>query len=371
MLCQIVPERWIDVLILGIETSCDETAAAIVRDGNEVVANVISSQIAKHAAYGGVIPELAAREHLKAMQPVVDTALREADLSLEQIDGIAVTAHPGLLPALLVGISFAKGLAASLEVPLVGVNHFTAHIYGAFLGQAERLTNPETFPILAVVVSGGHTALVLLQDDGTAEVIGQTLDDASGEAFDKAAKIIGLGYPGGPVMDRLATKGDRSAIQFPRGLVGGGGAPLRPKDRFNFSFSGVKTSLLYHCKKLEPLPEQFREEDIPQPWLDTIASFQESIIDVLVRKTKWAAEHYQARTVVLCGGVACNSRLRAAMTDAADSWDLVIAPPKYCTDNAAMIAGLGYHELKSGKRSDWDLDAGARLPRFDRVSFVR
>ncbi|HAR66374.1 MAG TPA: tRNA (adenosine(37)-N6)-threonylcarbamoyltransferase complex transferase subunit TsaD [Lentisphaeria bacterium] len=358
------------MLILGLETSCDETAAAIVRDGQDVLANVISSQIAKHAAYGGVIPELAAREHLKAVQPVVELALREAGIEASDLDGIAVTSHPGLLPALIVGISYAKGLAASLEKPLIGINHFTAHIYGAFLEKSEKLRSSQSYPILSLVVSGGHTALVLIRQDGSTEVVGQTLDDAAGEAFDKAARIMNLGYPGGPLIDRLARRGDPTSHRFPRGLLGGGGTPLRDEDRLNFSFSGVKTSLLYHCRKLDPLPDDCTEASMPQPWLDTIAAFQQAIVDVLVRKTTWAVEKYDAKTVVLCGGVACNSQLRTAMTDAFSDRELLIAAPKYCTDNAAMIAGLGYHELAAGARSGWDLDATARLPELDHVSFT-
>jgi N6-L-threonylcarbamoyladenine synthase len=357
------------MLVLGIETSCDETAVAIVESGHLVRANVVSSQIAKHAEYGGVIPELAAREHLRAVTPVVDLALHEAGVSLDDIGGIAVTHTPGLLPALLVGLSYGKGLAAARKLPFIGINHIMAHVYGAFIDAESALRSPQSYPILALIVSGGHTMLVLIDEQGNCQTLGQTLDDAAGEAFDKAARIIGLGYPGGPVIDRLAKRGDREALRFPRGLMGAGGTPLTPENRYNFSFSGVKTSLLHRLRDLSPLPESIAESALPQEWLDAIASYQEAIVDALVRKSMWAVKAFDVKTLVLCGGVACNSRLREAMGEAANC-ELRIAPPKYCTDNGAMIAGLAWHYLRRGQKHGYDLDAVPRMAPFTTVPFT-
>jgi N6-L-threonylcarbamoyladenine synthase len=337
-----------------------------------VRANVVSSQIAKHAEYGGVIPELAAREHLRAVTPVVDLALQEAGVSMNDVGGIAVTHTPGLLPALLVGLTYAKGLAAARKLPFIGINHIMAHIYGAFIDAESALRSSQSYPILALIVSGGHTILVLIDEQGNCRTLGQTLDDAAGEAFDKAARIIGLGYPGGPVMDRLAKRGNRETVRFPRGLMGAGGTPLTPENRYNFSFSGVKTSLLHRTRELTPLPDTLAESELPQEWLNVIASYQEAIVDALVSKSIWAVSAFAVRTVVLCGGVACNSRLREAVADAANSagCELHIAPPKYCTDNGAMIAGLGYHYLRRGESHDYDLDAIPRMPPFTTVPFT-
>ena len=346
---------------------------AVVDDGHDVRSSIISSQIAKHARYGGVIPELAAREHLPALQPVAAQALAAAEADWDSIEGIAVTHAPGLTPALLVGLSYAKGIAAARGLPFVAVNHFTAHIFGSFIEHRERLRDPAAYPIVALVVSGGHTALVRIDADGSAALLGQTLDDAAGEAFDKAAKILNLGYPGGPVVDRLAALGDRSAYDFPRGLTPGGGSPLSPENRLNFSFSGLKTSLLTHLGRLtgqNVKPGAIVE--LPEAEMhNTLASFQEAVVDVLVRKTRWAAEDAGAPTVALCGGVACNSRLRAAMTEAITTdRALYIAPPKYCTDNAAMIAGLGYYLLQAGEHASFAVDAVPRLGAFTRVPFA-
>ncbi len=340
--------------ILGIETSCDETAAAVVRAGVDVLGNTVASQVTLHADYGGVVPELAAREHVRAMQPVVDGALSAAGCELRMIDAVAVTSGPGLVPALLVGVSYAKGLAAALDCPFVGINHFNAHIYGAFFGRHEILSDRARFPLLALVVSGGHTALVLLQADGRTMIVGRTLDDAAGEAYDKAAKILDLGYPGGPVIDRLAGEGNPRAYVFPRGLTGGGGKPVRPENRFNFSFSGVKTALLYTVRDHPP-----DSSDLA----DLAASYQAAIVDVLVRKTRAAAREFGATTVCLCGGVACNRELRFRMASAMEEMgrELVLAEPRYCTDNAAMVAGLAYHCVRRGIRSGFDLNVSARL----------
>lgn len=353
------------MIVLGIETSCDETAASLVEDGRRVLSNVVSSQVRLHAAYGGVIPELAAREHLRGIAPVVETALAEAECAVASIDAVAVTAGPGLIPALLVGNAYAKGLAAARGCAFVGVNHFLAHIYGAFLGREDDVPAvPSSFPLLALVVSGGHTALVVIRRDGTAEIIGSTLDDAAGEAFDKAAKILNLGYPGGPVIDRLARQGRPGTYDFPRGLTGGGGRPLKPENRFHFSFSGVKTALLYAVRDRELSDSELA---------DVAADYQQAVVDVLVTKTRWAAEAYGIRTVCACGGVVCNSRLRAELESAAAraGWQLILAAPRYCTDNAAMVAGLAFHYLRRGPASCLDLGVEARLPRdLGRIPFV-
>ncbi|MCQ2397217.1 MAG: tRNA (adenosine(37)-N6)-threonylcarbamoyltransferase complex transferase subunit TsaD [Lentisphaeria bacterium] len=341
--------------ILGIESSCDETAASVVQDGHVVLSNVISSQIKLHAAYGGVIPELAAREHLKNVYPVVEAALREAGKSVEELDGMAVTSHPGLIPALLVGNAYAKGLSAAAGLPIVGVNHFQGHLYAAFLEHPEALDAPENYPILGVVVSGGHTALVLLQEDGRAQIVGTTLDDAAGEALDKAAKILNLGYPGGPIIDRLAKLGDERKYDFPRGLVGAAGKPVPAEHKYDVSFSGVKTALLY----------QVRERTLSDSELnDIVASYQAAVMGVLVTKAIMAAHDCGAKLVCLCGGVACNSYLRAQMQAACErrGMKLLLTPPKYCTDNAAMIAGLGYHYHKFNFHSGVDMPVSARLP---------
>ena len=327
-------------LILGIETSCDETAAAVVANGCEVCSNIVASQIAKHAPFGGVIPELAAREHLKNIPKVVSAALREADAKIADISAVAVTNGPGLLPALLVGLNYAKGIAAAHKLPLIGINHFLAHIYGVFLEFGpDLLTKQETYPILALVVSGGHTSLVLIDETGGVDIIGSTIDDAAGEAFDKGAKLLSLGYPGGPVIEKIAKKGDPAKFAFPRPLTGTTGKPLSAEHRFNFSFSGIKTSLLYHCQKYD------KECNLEGELLyDTVASYQAAIVDVLTMKTVKAAEHFAVKSVLLCGGVACNSALRDSLRSALSDTpaEFYLAPPKYCTDNAAMIAGIGH-----------------------------
>lgn len=340
--------------ILGLESSCDETAASVVKDGHEVMSNAISSQIDKHAAYGGVIPELAAREHLTNLRIVLNQALSDAGLELKDLDGIAVTNHPGLLPALLVGTSFASGLASSLNIPIVGVNHLIAHIYASFIERQDVLNNGDK-SVTALLVSGGHTQIIILNRDGKCEIVGSTIDDAAGEAFDKAAKILGLPYPGGPVIDKMAVGGDVKAIDFPRPLKG------KKEHRFNFSFSGLKTSLLYKVKDRELSPEELK---------NTLASYQEAIVDVLCHKTFDAAKKYNSDHIVVCGGVACNSALRKRLQEKAakNGKEVILTPPKYCTDNAAMIAAVGYHQIKSGKY-DQCVEAIPRAPLISEVPF--
>lgn len=356
-------------LILGIESSCDETAVAIVENGYRVVGNAVATQIAKHAVHGGVVPELAAREHLTALDIVLQDALKQANCSLSDINGIAVTQGPGLIPALLVGINFAKGLAINMRRPLIGVNHFIAHIYGAFLDNGQGvLESPESYPILALVVSGGHTSLLLITEDGTATHLGGTIDDAAGEALDKAAKLLDLGYPGGPAIQRAAEGGDSHRFYFPRPLTGAAGKALPPEHKFNFSFSGIKTALLYHVERTIEA-EGAISDSMRQ---DTVASFQEAVVDVLAKKTMLAVKTFQPKTVVAAGGVACNSLLRERLTQIMPSHiKLCLAERKYCTDNAAMVAGLGYHYYKKGLFSELNFDAYARLPQISQVVFVK
>ncbi len=354
-------------LTLGIESSCDETAASVVEDGKKILSNVVASQIAKHAAYGGVIPELAAREHLTAITPVVTAALKDAGVKPSQLSAVGVTHAPGLIPALLMGITYAKGFAAANRLPLIGINHFLGHIYGAFVGEEApyRFDDPGLYPMLATVVSGGHTSLVVITPDGQSHVVGTTLDDAAGEAFDKAAKLLNLGYPGGPIIERLAKNGNPGKYHFPRSLTGGAGKPVAPENRFNFSFSGLKTSLLYHVRDAGGA-EAISETEL----YDCLASYQEAIVDVLCTKAYEAAAWYKVKSVVLCGGVACNGAIRARFEQMAPKNIITLmAPKKYCTDNAAMISGLTYFYLRAGVFHDLQLDAQARLSQNVQLPF--
>ena len=355
-------------LILGIESSCDETAAAVVKDGSEVLGDCVASQIERHAVHGGVVPELAAREHLVAARPVLDTALKNAGVTYSDLDAVAVTNGPGLMPALLVGLNLAKGVAIGHNLPLIGINHFIAHIYASFLeGGAVDLQKKETYPILALVVSGGHTALLLIDETGQAKLVGTTIDDAAGEALDKAAKMLDLGYPGGPVIQRTAESGDASRFRFPRSLTGQGGKAVSPEHKLNFSFSGVKTALLYHIQREEKAGNPMEGQLL----YDTVASYQEAIVDVLCIKTAAAAKKYDVRTVVLCGGVACNSVLRERLPKALPpTATLRLAERKYCTDNASMVGGLAHYYFERGEFSPLNIDAFARLPLISKVPFV-
>ncbi len=351
-------------LILGIESSCDETAAAVIEDGFTVRSSVIASQIATHAPHGGVVPELAAREHLKALRPVVTSALEQAGITLADLDAVAVTQGPGLIPALLVGLNYAKGLAVGNDLPLIGVNHFMAHIYGAFLdGGAGELVSPESYPMLALVVSGGHTSLVLVESNGEARQLGCTIDDAAGEALDKGAKLLGLPYPGGPSIQKAAANGDPEKYDFPRPLTGAAGKALSQENLYNFSFSGIKTALLYHLNG--------KDINDPQLVADTAASYQRAVVDCLVRKTLKAAKDHSARTIVVAGGVACNAELRRMMAEKLPKGiKLKIAKPVFCTDNAAMVGGIAWHSFRRNEFSALDMDSFARLPRFVRVPFI-
>jgi len=323
------------LLVLGIETSCDETSAAVVRDGRQVLSNVIASQVDLHAPFGGVVPEIAARRHIESIGFIVNEALSQSGIMFEDIDAYAVANGPGLAGALLVGLNYAKGLAYAANKPLVGVHHIEAHVCANFIDVDDGVLSP---PFLSLVVSGGHTSILAVDSYDSYRVLGTTRDDAAGEAFDKIARILGLPYPGGPQIDRLARGGDADAVHFPRAKM----------DGYDFSFSGLKTAVMQYRAK-------FPNTDVA----DVAASFQKAVVGVLVDKTIDACEAYGFDTVVLAGGVACNAGLRAAMQAACDSKGRRIFMPKsvYCTDNAAMIACRGYYRLQSGACDGWGLNA--------------
>jgi N6-L-threonylcarbamoyladenine synthase len=321
------------LIILGIETSCDETAAAVVKDGSHILSSVISSQVNIHHRYGGVVPELASRKHIEAIVPVVDDALSEAGMTLKDIEAVAATRGPGLVGALLVGFSFAKSLAFALKIPWTGVNHLEGHINSVFL----EVNRPE-FPFVALLASGGHTSIYHITDHLTTELMGQTRDDAAGEAFDKVSKMLNLGYPGGAIIDRLAKQGDPAKIRFPR--------PYLDKETFDFSFSGIKSAVQRY---ISDHPDEYLKQ-VP----DIAAGFQEAVLEVLTYKVIRAAVEKGCDRIVLVGGVAANSRLREKLrNDAAEKKIEVYIPSlKLCGDNAAMIAAAGYHYLKAGMVAD-------------------
>ncbi len=330
------------MLVLGIESSCDETAAAVVKDGERLLSSVIASQIATHSKYGGVVPEIASRQHAEAISPVIMQAMDDASLVWDDLSGIAVTRGPGLVGSLLVGLSVAKALAFARKLPFVGVNHVESHIAAIFLA-----VRKPAFPFAALVVSGGHTTIYHVRDFNNLQILGQTRDDAAGEAFDKAAKMLGIGYPGGAIIDGLAKKGDRAAFALPRAMKGS----------LDFSFSGLKTALLEILKKKGTI---FASEALPH----LAASYQEAIVDVLVEKTLRAAKISDLERIVVCGGVACNSRLRARFTEqaGAEGRELFLPEPALCSDNAAMVAALGSQLLKRGISDTWELNALSRWP---------
>jgi len=329
------------MLVLGIESSCDETAAAVISRGN-LLSSVVASQIKDHCKYGGVVPEIASRKHIDAINFVVQEALEDAGVTIKEIEGIAVTRGPGLIGSLLIGLSTAKALAFALNIPLAGVNHLEGHIAASFLSES----TPE-FPFIALIVSGGHTNVYLVKNYHEFTLLGQTRDDAAGEAFDKAAKLLNLGYPGGVVIDKLAKQGDPQAVAFPRPM----------KDSPDFSFSGLKTSLLTMLKKRG---RDFEESQLP----DVTAGYQEAIVDVLIEKTIQAARDNGIHRIVVCGGVAANGRLREKFAAAAiaANMELFIPPAVLCTDNAAMIAAIGEIMLVSGRSDSLDLNAVSRWP---------
>ena len=332
------------MVVLGLESSCDDSAAAVLRDGR-LVSSVVSSQDAVHGPYGGVVPELASRHHVRNMLAVVDAALGRAELGLDAIDGIAVTRGPGLIGSLLVGLSVAKGIALRRALPLVGVNHLEGHLLAANLDR--DLDDPVRFPFLGLVVSGGHSGLYLARGPGEYACLGKTRDDAVGEAFDKIAKALGLGYPGGPVIDRLAREGDAKAFRFPRARL--------KRGRFDLSFSGFKTAVWQHVRDNPPTAEE-----IP----DIAASVQEALVDMLVATTAEAIDATGAERLVVCGGVSANRRLRERMAMLGDERgvEVVVARPALCTDNAAMVAAAGWSRLAAGENDGLGIEADAALP---------
>lgn len=338
-----------DTYILGIESSCDETAAAVVKNGREVLSNVISSQIAIHTLYGGVVPEIASRKHIEKINQVVSEALKQAGMEITDCDAIGVTYGPGLIGPLLIGVSFAKGLSYASGVPLVGVHHIEGHISANYIENHEL--EP---PFLCLVVSGGHTHLVRVKDYGEYEILGRTQDDAAGEAFDKVARAIGLGYPGGPKIDKVSKEGNPDAIHFPRAHVG--------DSEYDFSFSGLKSSVLNYLNSLEMKHEQYVQADVA-------ASFQKAVVDVLVGNSIHAIEKFHADKFALAGGVASNSALREAMQKVCEERGVKFYRPSpiLCTDNAAMIGSAAYYDFKKGLRAGLDLNAVANLKLGERA----
>ena len=342
-----------DVLILGIESSCDETAASVVRNGREVLSNTIYSQIDLHTLYGGVVPEIASRKHIEKINRVIKKSLEEAGVTLKDIDAIAVTYGPGLVGALLVGVSAAKAISFAGDIPLVGVHHIEGHI------SANYIDNPDLKPpFMCLVASGGHSHLVLVKDYGEYEIIARTRDDAAGEAFDKVARAIGLGYPGGPKIDKISDEGNPDAVVFPRGKVEG--------SEYDFSFSGLKSAVLNYLNGCRMKGEEFSQADVA-------ASFQKAVVEVLVEHSLKAAKDYGVKTFAIAGGVASNSHLRKAFEAecAKRGFDFVHPAPIYCTDNAAMIGAAGYYEFIKGYRSALDLNAVPNLQIGEKVGVFK
>ncbi|MCF0132371.1 MAG: tRNA (adenosine(37)-N6)-threonylcarbamoyltransferase complex transferase subunit TsaD [Blautia sp.] len=332
-----------DTLILAIESSCDETAASVVKNGRTVLSNVISSQIELHKLYGGVVPEIASRKHIEKINQVICQALEDAKVTLDDLDAVGVTYGPGLVGALLVGVAEAKAIAYAKKIPLVGVHHIEGHV------SANYIEHPELEPpFLCLIVSGGHTHLVIVKDYGEFEILGRTRDDAAGEAFDKVARAIGLGYPGGPKIDRLSKEGNPDAIAFPRARVGD--CP------YDFSFSGVKSAVLNYLNNAQMKGEEVNKADIA-------ASFQKAVVDVLVEHTMMAAKDHGMRKIAIAGGVASNGALRDAMEKACEKnrFQFYRPSPIFCTDNAAMIGAAAFYEYQKGTRHGWDLNAVPNL----------
>jgi len=337
------------MLVLGIESSCDETASAVVRDGDTILSNIIASQIATHAPFGGVVPELASREHLEKIEAVVLAALSSAGVSLNDVDGIAVTQGPGLIGSLLVGISFAKSLALVAHKPIVGVNHIEGHVYSVVFDNP-----PVQYPAIALIVSGGHTTLYFIPEEGQYATLGRTRDDAAGEAYDKVAKLLGLGYPGGPVIDRLARDGDPGAAELVFTV------PRMESSNLDFSFSGLKTAVLRYVKEnhVQPVaPEREPDREVT----DLVSSFQEKVVESLLVRLRQAIQRHRPETVVVAGGVACNSRLRDAISGADFGVRIYYPSPTLTTDNAAMIAAAGYHRLLRGENDGFAFTAMASM----------
>jgi N6-L-threonylcarbamoyladenine synthase len=332
--------------ILGIETSCDETAAAVVENGRVILSNLVASQVDLHAKFGGVFPEVASREHIRTIHPIIDQALQQAHLSLAEVDAIAVTRGPGLPGSLVVGMNAAKGLALGSDLPLIGINHLEAHIYSAWLYKAEEEPVPEPkFPLIALIVSGGHTELVLMTEHLNYRRLGGTLDDAAGEAFDKVARLLKLPYPGGPAIQKSAENGNQRAFDFPQAHL---------KGTWNFSFSGLKTAVLREVRRLETVAN-------PLPVPDLAASFQNAVVEVLVTKTLKAAAEHDAKSILVVGGVSANNALRKSFL-LRSNLPVHIPPLFLCTDNAAMIAGAGYFRFRQGQRDSLEMDVMPNWP---------
>lgn len=344
------------VLILGIESSCDETAASIVKDGRQVLSNQIASQIPLHQRWGGVVPEIASRAHLEQILPMVEASLTEAQVSLDQVDAVAVTRGPGLIGCLLVGVEFAKTIALSRQIPLLAVHHTAGHLYSPFIDRetdawGDSVTEPGDFsPYIGLAISGGHTSLVLAKGPTEFETLGQTLDDAVGEAYDKIAKLIGLGYPGGPIVDQRAHEGNGKAFQFPR--------PMMNRPGYDFSFSGLKTAFAREVEKQGGGEVVSQDEGLV---LDLCASFQQACIDVLIAKAKRAMKDYSVNRLAVVGGVACNKGLRRALGARLRQAKVALPAPEYCTDNAAMIAGVAWHVYQAKASSGLALNAVPQL----------
>lgn len=340
------------MLVLAIETSCDETSAAVVKDGKEILSNVVASQVEFHRKYGGIVPEVASRKHIEVIAAVVKQALDDAKIPLKKIDAVAATYGPGLVGSLIVGLNYAKAIAYALNKPFIAVNHIEGHIYANFLESSNALrVTRVSFPFLCLVVSGGHTQLILVKDHGVYESLGRTRDDAAGEAFDKVARFLGIGYPGGPIIDEMSKKGNPKAIDFPRSMLDGG---------YDFSFSGLKTAVVNYVRKAGGTENLFsggtRRADL-------VASFQQAVVDVLVEKTIRAAEKKKLKWIALAGGVSANSRLREDLKTRTEKegFKISIPPINLCTDNAAMIGSAGYYLLKKGKKSTLDIEAVSTL----------
>jgi N6-L-threonylcarbamoyladenine synthase len=352
------------MLILGIETSCDETAAAVVEDGKMILSSVVASQLATHGKYGGVVPELASREHLRAIVPVVRLALEQAGKNLDDLSAVAATEGPGLVGSLLVGITYAKSISLARRLPLIGVNHIEGHIHAVFL-EASASGDCIAFPVLALVVSGGHTHLFDVREGCTYRLLGKTRDDAAGEAYDKVAKLLGFGYPGGPIIDQLAPHGNPNAVKFT--------SPKMKGNALDFSFSGLKTAVLRWVEQRDlsaEIESRRRLENpsqddwlrlTPQATLDLLASFQRTVIDELLRRAAASAEQIGARTLIISGGVACNAGLRAAARSARLPYPVFFPTPGLSTDNAAMIAAAAFPKLRQSRFDDFTLRAQANL----------
>ena len=336
--------------VLGIETSCDETAVAVVEDGRQVHSNVVASQAAIHALYGGIVPEVASRQHLLTFTPVLREALADAGVELRELDGVAVTCGPGLAGSLLVGVNAAKGVALAWDLPLIGVNHLEGHIYASWLAEVNPEVSPG-FPLMCLIASGGHTDLVLMEGHGRYRLVGRTRDDAAGEAFDKAARVLGLGFPGGPAIQKVSASGRGEEPKF---------TTPRIKDSLDFSFSGLKTAVLRRAQQRGWYPPSEEGAADPMEVARVAAAFQEVMVDSMATRTVEAAERYRVKGVLLGGGVAANELLRREVS-ARSSVQVIVPRPSLCTDNGAMVGAAGWFLLRDGARYQWDLDVQPRL----------